>query len=81
MSFLQRSQRNQSILLGEYLSKGNDCLVITIVVTATLFLVQGNQALPSSSIVGIDTQRSMIGVLRVMVPIQSIAGETEEDIT
>lgn len=55
MSFLQKSQRDQSILLGEYLSKGNDCLVITIMVTATLFLIQGDQALPSSSIVGIDT--------------------------
>lgn len=55
MPFLQKPQRDQSILLGEYFSKGNDCLVITIMVTATLFLVQGDQALPSSSIVGIDT--------------------------
>lgn len=55
MSFLRKSERDQSILLDEYLSKGNDCLVITIMVTATLFLIQGDQALPSSSIVGIDT--------------------------
>lgn len=55
MSFLWKSQRDQSILLGEYLSKGNDCLVITIMITATLFLVQGDQTLPSSFVVGIDT--------------------------
>lgn len=49
-------------------------------VATTLFLVQGDQALPSSFIIGIDTCRSGISVLCVIIIVQSIAGEAEEDI-
>lgn len=76
----QELRRNQCILVGEYLSESNDCLVITIIVAATLFLIQGDQALPCRFIVGVDTGRSGISVLRFIILIQSIAGETEEDI-
>ena len=76
----RKSKRNQSILVGEYLSKSNDCLVITIIVATTLFLIQGDLALPSRFIVGVDTGRSGISILRFIILIQSIAGETEEDI-
>jgi hypothetical protein len=77
MSFIQR---DKSILLGEYHPKSNDCVVITIMLATTLFLIQGDQALPSSFIVGIDSSGSKISVLCVIVLIQSIAGETEEDV-
>jgi hypothetical protein len=70
----------KSILLGEYRPKSNDCLVITIMLATTLFLVQGDQALPSSFIVGVDPSGSKISVLCVLVLIQSIASEAEEDV-
>jgi hypothetical protein len=71
---------NQNILVRKYLPKSNDCLVIPIMGAPTLLLVQGDQALPRSLIVGIDSGCSKISVLCVIVLIQSIAGETKEDI-